>query len=382
MISIEKKDCCGCESCAQVCPFGCIEMVADKEGFKYPKVDTKKCTNCHLCEKSCPSVREMNKNENVPENKQVLDSFFAQNKGDERLESSSGGIFALLANKILSEGGVIFGAAFDENWSVQHTECKSADELHRLMGSKYVQSRANGSFVKTEEYLQAGKKVLYTGTACQIAGLKAFLGREYDNLYTVDVLCHGVPSPKVWDLYVKELSAKYSSEISRITFRDKSLGWHKYSFRVDFKNGDTYSVDHSFDPYMNLFVHDFILRPSCHSCKYKEVPRLSDITIGDAWGIESMKPEMDDDRGTSVILCNSQKGKELIKDISISLNLDHCGLDSVFNPRANSKVPVPMAKGRRLCFLYLKLGKSMDVIHSAMDYSFKSRVLRNLIRNK
>ncbi len=380
MISLNKKDCCGCESCAQVCPQKCIEMVADKEGFKYPVIDKSKCVDCHLCEKSCPSLKEMN-NATV-EDSSKTDCYVARNNSDERQNSSSGGIFVLLAKRILSEGGAVFGAAFDSQWRVQHIECTDVSMLNKLMKSKYTQSTNNNSFQKAREYLKEGRKVLYVGTACQIAGLKAFLGKEYDNLYTADILCHGVPSPKVWELYVKELIAEYGSEISDINFRDKSIGWHNYSFKVAFENGSVFCQEHDKNAYMNLFTHDSILRPSCHFCKFKGFPRYSDITLGDAWGIEKKKPEMDDDKGTSVIICNNERGRCLLEEIEDGLEMQQGELDFFLPKTAHSRVPVPIAKERRICFIYLNHGADMAKLRSTMDSSFKSKVLRNLFKSK
>ncbi|MDC7294803.1 Coenzyme F420 hydrogenase/dehydrogenase, beta subunit C-terminal domain [Butyrivibrio sp. DSM 10294] len=380
MISLAKKDCCGCETCAQVCPRNCIEMVADKEGFKYPVIDKKKCVDCHLCEKCCPSLNKMNKVD-AEEDTSKTDCYVARNQSTERLNSSSGGIFVLLAKKILSEGGVVFGAAFDSNWRVQQTECIDISDLDKLMRSKYVQSANNDSYKKAKEYLQAGRKVLYTGTACQIEGLKAFLGREYDNLFTADVLCHGVPSPKVWDLYVKELMAGHSSKISSINFRDKSLGWHDYSFKATFEDGSELSREYFRDPYMLLFIQNVILRPSCHFCKFKGFPRCSDITLGDAWGIEKKKPEMDDDKGTSVIICNSDKGMNLLEEIEDGLEIHKGELDVYLPKTAHSRIPVPIAKERRICFIYLTHGGDMAKLRSTMNSTFKSKVLRNLLKS-
>ena len=192
MICIDnKKECCGCGACAQICPKNCITMRADDEGFIYPDVDKSLCIDCHLCEKRCP-IQSMT---NISE--EYKNSFLGINKSETRLNSSSGGIFILLANKIMSEGGVVFGAAYDEHFLVQHIVVESPDQLHLLMGSKYLQSSTGDFFQKAKNYLQEGRKVLFSGTACQIAGLKSFLGKEYDNLWTVDVLCHGAPSPEV-----------------------------------------------------------------------------------------------------------------------------------------------------------------------------------------
>ena len=310
-----------------------------------------------------------------------MDCYVAKSTSEGRINSSSGGIFELLAKKVLSEGGVIFGAEYDENWVVRHAECTDISGLDKLMRSKYVQSANNDSFKKARDYLKDGRKVLYVGTACQIEGLKLFLGKDYDNLYTADILCHGVPSPKVWDLYVKELEEKYGSKITSINFRDKSDGWHDFSFKVTFENGSVFCENYFRNPFMMLFIHNVILRPSCYFCKFKGIPRSSDITLGDAWGIEKKEPEMDDDKGTSVVICNSDKGRTLLQEIEESLESKKGELDVYLPKRADSRKPVSIAKERRICFIYFKLGAGMDKLNSTMNSSFKSKVLRNLLKS-
>lgn len=288
MIQITDKSlCCGCAACVQRCPKQCITLHEDHEGFLYPKVDTEACIDCTLCEKVCPILNEGNK-------RKPLKVYAAINKDEKiRLESSSGGIFTLLAEQTIGEGGVVFGARFDENWQVRLDYTETIGGIAAFRGSKYVQSRTENTYQQTESFLKEGRKVLFTGTPCQIAGLKKFLRKEYDNLLAVDFVCHGVPSPKVWRRYLQKLLASKGEKntvsfspnpssfsegyapIAGISFRNKALGWKKYSFVLRRNlteataegeaNSVSFSAIHKENIFMRLFLSDVILRPSC--CK-------------------------------------------------------------------------------------------------------------------
>lgn len=326
MINIkEPKDCCGCNACAQRCPKHCITLQEDHEGFLYPKVDINLCIECGLCEKVCPVINQSIK-------KEPLQVFAAINPDEKvRMESSSGGIFTLLAEKVIQENGVVFGARFDENWEVKHDYAETIEGLAAFRGSKYVQSRVEDNYLKAERFLKKGRKVLFSGTPCQIAGLKKFLRKEYDNLLTVDFICHGVPSPKVWRMYLDEICKNYINQgdrkscIKAINFRNKSLGWKKYSFF--FKLNPTFirqknkPIEHLElfykNSFMKGFLNDLFLRPSCYHCPSKSGKSESDITIADFWGIESLSPNMDDDKGTSLVFINTDSAKLIYGRLSI-----------------------------------------------------------------
>ena len=238
---IDKKNCCGCSACAQICPRKCILMQEDDEGFLYPKVDKKSCIDCHLCERVCPVL-----NQSKP--KKPLKVYASINKDENiRLCSSSGGIFTALAEKVIAEGGVVFGARFDDKWEVVHDYVETKEDLSKFRGSKYVQSRIENCYKEAEVFLKAGRIVLFSGTPCQIAGLILFLKKSYNNLLTVDFVCHGVPSPGVWRRYLKEEIARQcdrkntvlprpisekDTRVTGISFRDKALGWKKFSFAL------------------------------------------------------------------------------------------------------------------------------------------------------
>lgn len=335
MIEIkDKKDCCGCHACASICAKHCITMQADEEGFLYPIVDKDACTDCGLCEKVCPVI-------NQSEPRKPLKVYAAKNKNEEiRRQSSSGGIFTLLAEKVINEGGVVFGARFDEEWNVIHSWTDTIEGIAAFRGSKYVQSTIGDTYREAKDFLKQGRKVLFSGTPCQIAGLKKYLRKDYDNLLTVDVVCHGVPSPLVWRSYLKEtreqlrarevgknsvpLSMDELPVITGISFRDKTNGWKKYDFRLRYaaseaaKNTVPVSAikeeEEVLQPFSdNIFMQGFLanlyLRPSCYACAARSGKSGSDISIADFWGIQNHYPEFDDDKGVGLILVNSVKGK-------------------------------------------------------------------------
>lgn len=336
---IDKSLCCGCSACVQRCPKQCITLHEDHEGFLYPKVDTYTCIDCGLCEKVCPIL-----NEGIPH--LPLKVYAAINKDEKiRLESSSGGIFTLLAEKTINEGGVVFGARFDENWQVCLDYTEAIEGIAAFRGSKYVQARTENTYQQVERFLKEGRKVLFTGTPCQIAGLKKFLRKEYDNLLAVDFVCHGVPSPKVWRKYLQELLASkgekntvsFSSnpssvsegyaQIAGISFRNKALGWKKYSFVLRQNltkatadgegNSVSFSDIHKENIFMRAFLSDMISRPSCYQCHCKEGKSGADITIADFWGIGNISPEMDDDKGTSLIILQTERGEQVFSALDI-----------------------------------------------------------------
>ena len=317
MIDIKnKQDCCGCSACAQRCPKQCITMAEDEEGFLYPQVDTSKCVDCHLCEKVCPVI-------NKYEARIPLNVYAAKNSDDEvRRSSSSGGIFTLLAEQTIKDGGVVFGACWDNEWKIRHDYVDNISNLQKFRSSKYLQSVIGDSYLKAEQFLKTDRKVMFTGTPCQVAGLKHFLRKEYDNLLAVEVICHSVPSPGVWQQYLttRLTTLKWEkSDIRNISFRGKKTGWKTYSFVIENENGNILTELSSKNAFMRGFLADLYTRPSCHACPAKQLRSGSDITLGDFWGIESLMPEIDDDKGVSAIIVNSDKGKQVLHNIDIEL---------------------------------------------------------------
>lgn len=319
----DSKKCCGCSACVQICPKHSISFQEDREGFWYPKIDIESCANCKLCEKVCPIINQNSERES-------LEAFAARNNDEDiRLKSSSGGLFTLLAESIIDEGGVVFGARFNENWDVVHDYTETKEGLVPFRGSKYVQSNIGDSYVLTESFLKSGRSVMFTGTPCQIAGLRKYLRKEYDNLLAVDVICHGVPSPLVWRRYLEEKTAEHDGVVPILTgvnFRDKSMGWKNFSFVLRFFNesanegSDTIqSSIFQRDDYMRAFLSNLSLRPSCYDCQAKSGKSSADITIGDFWGIENILPELDDDKGLNLVVVNSTKGLTYLKTLTSEL---------------------------------------------------------------
>ncbi len=333
MIQItDKSKCCGCEACVQVCPIKCIEKGRDNEGFLYPKVDAEKCINCGKCEKVCPVI-----NQSSP--KTPIASYAAKNPDEEiRLKSSSGGVFSMLAEQVINNGGVVFGARFDNDWMVVHDKSDTISGIEAFRGSKYLQSTIVDCFERSKQILDTGQEALFSGTPCQIAGLKNYLGRDYPNLLTIDIICHGVPSPLVWQNYIGQINTRKGGKnsvlshsnrlkdaaIAGISFRDKRLGWKKYSFALTLseakadgeKNTVLLSSVHTQNPFMRAFLSDLILRPSCYNCPSKSGKSGSDITIADFWGIQNILPDFDDDKGANLIFINSNKGEQYFNSIN------------------------------------------------------------------
>ncbi|QHQ59955.1 4Fe-4S dicluster domain-containing protein [Anaerocolumna sedimenticola] len=371
MISIsDKKYCSGCNACVQKCPKHCIKMVEDEEGFLYPSVNKNECVDCGFCEKVCPVI-------NAKEDKQKVAAYAAYaNDDDIRMKSSSGGLFTLFADQILKDNGVVFGAAFDIDFMVHHVAIESVEELSRLQGSKYLQSRIENTYQQAEQYLKSGRKVLFTGTACQIAGLKQYLGKEYDLLYTVDVLCHGVPSPKVWKRYLNYQEKYHGGAVTRTIFRQKEFGWKSYALKLQFSNSSAYEQIFQKDLFMQMFLSNICLRPSCHACKFKSLDRPSDITIGDSWGIGQYMPDMDDDKGTSVVLIHSEKGQKLFDLCESEMLFKEAEVDKILPPTADSRKSVAMHSGRKNFFKELNDGSSILKLENVLKPSLLRRVLR------
>lgn len=309
---LNKKDCVGCSACVERCPVQCISFDIDKQGFKYPKVDTSRCIDCSLCERVCPVINQGSENDPI--------FVYGATNPDEEIvrSSSSGGIFFAIASTVINQGGVVFGARFNEDYSVVHSFALTIDELHKFQGSKYVQSDIGDSYKQAENFLKQGKRVLFSGTPCQIAGLSHFLRKDYgDQLIKVDVICHGVPSPLVWENYISQCIGN-TQNIRRISFRDKRNGWSTYGLSYCIENKDRYESLLQ-NIYLQGFLRDLTLRPSCFDCPSKGGRSRSDITLGDFWRVESLEPQIHFNTGTSLILINSAKGLDIIKSLHLNL---------------------------------------------------------------
>lgn len=370
---IDKKECCGCYACKNICPKDCIDMNIDEEGFWYPKVDTKKCINCNLCEKVCPFIED-------PKKEEFNHTAYAcKNKNEQvRLESSSGGVFSNLCEYVIGKGGVVFGAAFNENLEVEHMEATTIEECKKFRGSKYVQSKVGDCYIKIKEYLNDGRLVLFSGVPCQIEGLNLYLRKSYSNLINVDVICHGVPSPLVFSIYKMTLSKEYLSNIVDIKFRDKTEGWKKFSYLTKFENNSIYRKLLNEDNYMKGFLSDLYLRPSCYDCKSKDFKSNSDILLGDYWGIQDIHPEFDDDKGVSLVIVNSIKGKEVFDCIYNNMDVIDTNIDYAITKNTPIIKSVTYNKNRDKFFSELKYNNLYYLIDKYTKLPLISKIIINI----
>lgn len=315
----EKAKCCGCGACAAVCAKSAVSMTADAEGFAYPEIDESKCVDCCKCVKACPAMTR-----DEPRMPKAVYAAYSLDEA-ERMESSSGGIFSLLARHVFSKCGVVFGAGFDRSDNrVVHKKAECIGELAELRGSKYVQSEMSGIYREVVEAVNSGRLTLFTGTPCQVAAIRRVAGHPR-NLILVDLICHAVPSPLAWRKYLEQReaeakqgrdSARAEGAIERISFRRKNCGWKRYSLSLLFANDREYLADVGTDPFLRGFLQELYNRPSCHDCGRRELRSGSDLTIADYWQVHEKFPEMDDGKGTSLVLANTARGVEIWESIS------------------------------------------------------------------
>lgn len=323
--NITEDQCCGCGACYQICPKHSIRMKENNRGFLVPKIDKNTCISCGACVRVCPEKMP-------PAMNQVRDAYLAISKEKTLLtRSTSGGVFGVIARYILSNGGYVYGCAWNEELYAQHIEIRNLEELGRIQKSKYVQSNTKETFSEVGEELKQGRTVLYSGTACQIAGLRKFLNGKEKNLITVEVACHGVPSPGLFQKYINWKSRIYRSKIVGIQFRNKERhkkGEH-YMFRVDFDDGKQLYCLSNEDPYYGSFLEGRTLRKTCYTCKYKQKDRVADILLGDYWGVEKEHPDFPAQYGASAIIITSDKGLHLFEKIEDELIFEKSEFDRI-----------------------------------------------------
>ncbi|MBQ6244275.1 MAG: Coenzyme F420 hydrogenase/dehydrogenase, beta subunit C-terminal domain [Bacteroidales bacterium] len=314
MINIQDKlNCCGCNACGDICAHYAISFSSDREGFWYPVVDLEKCTDCHLCERVCPMTGPADYVSRYP----VPKVFAAYNKDEPvRLDSTSGGVYSALANAMYAKHSFVGGAVYNDDHTVRHIVSDDPAMLDEIRSSKYLQSIMSGQYREIRSLLNEGESVLYCGCPCQIQALYKFLNKEYENLVTCDFICRGVNSPKVFLKYMEMLEREFGSKATKIKFKAKKWGWHNFSLRVNFANGEEYCKDRWHDLFFIGYLQaGNFTRPSCYSCRFKGFPQKADITLADFWGIEKIDKTMDQDKGTSLVLINSDKGKALFDSI-------------------------------------------------------------------
>ena len=370
---IEKTQCCGCSACYNICPKQAITMEEDEKGFRYPIVDEEKCIDCKLCEKVCPIISNQ-KVENKPK------AYACINKnGKIRSESSSGGIFTLLAEEIIDMKGIVFGVAFDENFNVMHKYVENKEQLKELRGSKYLQSDIKEIYKQVKAFLEQDRYVLFTGTPCQVEGLKSFLQQNYDRLYTQDIVCHGVPSKKVWQKYLGNSKNMKYGKIKNINFRNKKDSWESYSMNIEYDNY-TYNINHNNDMYMKAFLQDLSLRDSCYSCHFKKFNRNSDITLADFWGISKIKPKLNDHKGISLVIVNSKKGEKLLGKIK-----DKCSIieevDIEETIKYNKSFITSAVQNKEREQFFKDLNSNMEFEKVVKKYTKNQSILKKSIKN-
>ena len=348
---VEEKDCCGCTACYNICPQSAISMIPDKLGFRYPVVDEQLCTDCHLCEKICQFKSGYLTYDNA-----FKQNFYAARliDTDQLMRSQSGGVFYTIAKLVLKKEGIIYGAAFDKSFIVRHFSAENLDELEKLRTVKYVQSDLNNIFKNIKKQLESGRLVLFSGTACQVAGLKSFIPQRFHGqLICVDLICHGVPSPAIWKDYLRFLERKYKSKIKTIHFRDKHFGWHGAIESFKFEN---YRITYR-TTYNKLYFSGLSVRESCSTCPFTNIKRVGDITIGDYWGAEDGSIYNIDNKGVSVVLINTNKGASVFENIRSSLSIENLSLNDILRNQPQLQHPAALhIKYRQFVYDYKKKG--------------------------
>lgn len=315
---LDKAKCSGCGACAVSCPKQCIQMQTDSEGFQYPVVNKEQCVQCKICDTVCPMQFKSKRNA-------VKHTVVAQHKvPEQRYNSASGGAFLGLAEAIIALDGVVYGVVFDQQFRVIHKRATSIEEIFAMQGSKYIQSDMKNVYATLRSDLESGRQVLFSGTPCQVEGIMRWLKKDYVNLYTIDFVCHGVSSPKVWDKYRSCMEENNGSQIKNYSFRSKEKGYHTFGTKICFENGiEIYTNDESEkNDFMHLaYFSEISSRPSCYNCAFKTIERTSDMTLFDCWSLSEVAPEMEDDMGTTTILVHTEKGNALLRKSAANVKM-------------------------------------------------------------
>lgn len=375
MLETNMVMCTGCRACEAACPVKCISIITDEEGFLYPKVDAERCIQCGKCNKVC-HAQFVNKTELTPEKMDEKFVLFGHNRATLLVEkSSSGGAFSSIAECWSAEDGVVVGSAYSEDFYVRH-ECCSVRNYEPLRKSKYVFSDPANTYAQVKEYLEIGKKVLFTGTPCQVAGLKAFLGKdkEYKGLLTMDFICHGTPSITMFKAHLTNLEKKEQKKIVKVDFRSKKLGWKRHCFYCQFDDGSEYVAPWHEDYYLSLFMGYNNLRKCCYHCQYSNSNQVSDITVADFWGISKCKPELDTDEGESLLVANTAKGKHLLSLLNAQCIMDLQPLEEAYWHYIYKEHKYPEEKRKQFYAQYHKEG------YERMEKRFQtSRKVKNVL---
>lgn len=373
MKKIQKNNnCTGCTACKNICPKQCISMIEDKYGFKYPDINEKECIDCNLCKKVCPIINKIQDSKNSY-------AYAIINKNDEvRKESSSGGFFSAIAEYVLEQKGIVFGAAYNDKYEVEHIGIENKNDIYMLRGAKYVQSNLEDTFQFIKKELLKKRMVLFSGTGCQVSGLKNYLQKEYNNLICIDLVCHGVPSPKIWKKYV-ENRAKIDNEgkfPKRINMRSKATGWSRYSYSIQFFYNEKkqYLQSSGKDSFMRAFISDLCSRPSCTKCQFKGINRNSDFTLGDYWGIWNQDLSMDDNKGTSLVYIHTNKGREMLGKIKDSIIIKEMNIDKSWEENPSVIFSSKLHPKSNLFYEKIEQGEEFEnAVHCILDIKGKNK---------
>ncbi|RDU22002.1 Coenzyme F420 hydrogenase/dehydrogenase, beta subunit C-terminal domain [Anaerosacchariphilus polymeriproducens] len=374
---VDFNKCTGCGACENICPKHAILMQPDKEGFLYPSINEELCVECGKCLKVCPIIDLKEPIEREPT---VWAGYSLCEKI--RKQSSSGGIFSLLAEKVIEGGGIVCGVELDENFIVRHSCTNNSDEIKKYNGSKYVQSETKDIFKKVKSYLVEGKEVLFSGTPCQVAGLRSYLGKEYESLICVDCICFGVPSPLVFQKYINSLETIKGKSIKNINFRSKVNGWtgKKFSFEVTYSDDTSESEIITKNLYHRTFFSGLNARNSCYDCSFKTHIKPGDITLADFWGVEELLPDMDDGKGTSLIFLNTQKGEKFLKAIKCRIKYKEITYETAVQYNKAANISLPFHSKRNKFFNKIvkeRSGKKiMKIMKKYTKVNFVIRILR------
>lgn len=379
---LDKERCTGCGACFTSCAHNAISIRYDDEGFEYPVINQDACVDCGLCQANCPVIHFDLEKRKAYSNAQQ--GYAARNRNlPQRLVSSSGSIFPPIAEWILENGGVVVGTAYDENFNAKHLVVEKKEDLFLLQGSKYLQCKAdNSTFKRIRDELKKGRLVLYSGMACQVEGLKSYLHKEYENLYTIDLICMGIPSPKVWRIYLKTFFK--GEKIKHVNFKEKSVGWDSFSFHIE-TDKQSFKENGMRNLYLQSMFRSWNMRLSCFNCPFKNAERLSDFTLADCWGAYKQVPEINDNKGLSSVIVHSEKGLKLWEKLKDRIESRDLGIDDIAAGNSNLIKNKPQTGNRRLFYelLATKPRKAFVKLCSVKRPSIIRRIiakLRNLFR--
>ncbi len=375
MINITNKfDCCGCNACGDICPTDAITFPIDIEGFWYPKVNLDKCINCGLCEKTCPNIHISTLKKNDYDRPAKVVAAINKNLAV-RWDSTSGGAFSALAQEMYNRGGYVSGAVYTEDFHVKNFISNNPEDLTELRSSKYLESYAKGLYKEIKSLLKKGEKGLACGTPCQMAGLRAFLGKDYDNLIIVDFICRGVNSPKVYRSYLDSLEKQYGSKVVKVKAKNKELGWRNLTRKVTFENGESYYGVLMEDDFRRGYHTNVYCRPSCYECVFKGFPRMSDITLADFWGIEKYNKNLDNNIGTSLIILNSKKGERYFDEVKDRFEYSFLPIESSFKGNIALHKPIEQPTINRESFF-------KDLDENNFDFVVNKYFPKNQVNSK